>query len=59
MVGVNVFAADTDAEARRLFTSLQQTFLNLVRGHAAAAPAAGRDAWTGAGARPSGRTSSG
>ncbi|MDB5348904.1 MAG: limB 2 [Planctomycetota bacterium] len=32
MVGVNVFAADTDEEARRLFTSLQQTFLNLVRG---------------------------
>ena len=31
-VGVNVFAADTDAEARRLFTSLQQLFLNLVRG---------------------------
>ena len=32
MVGVNVFAADTDAEARRLFTSLQQQFVNLVRG---------------------------
>ena len=32
MVGVNVFAADTDAEARRLFTSLQQLFVNLVRG---------------------------
>ena len=32
MVGVNVVAADTDAEARRLFTSLQQQFLNLVRG---------------------------
>src|SRR3954470_5847573 len=32
MVGVNAFAADTDAEARRLFTSLQQAFLNLVRG---------------------------
>jgi luciferase family oxidoreductase group 1 len=32
MVGVNVFAADTDAEARRLFTSLQQVFLNLTRG---------------------------
>ena len=31
-VGVNVVAADTDAEARRLFTSLQQAFLNLVRG---------------------------
>jgi len=32
MVGVNVFAADTDDEARRLFTSAQQQFLNLVRG---------------------------
>ncbi len=31
MVGVNVVAADTDAEARRLFTSLQQQFLSLVR----------------------------
>lgn len=31
MLGVNVFAADTDAEARRLFTSLQQAFLNLRR----------------------------
>ncbi|HYF36819.1 MAG TPA: LLM class flavin-dependent oxidoreductase [Prosthecobacter sp.] len=33
MVGVNVFAADTDAEAERLFTSLQQAFLNLIRGN--------------------------
>jgi luciferase family oxidoreductase group 1 len=32
MIGVNVFAADTDDQARRLFTSLQQLFLNLVRG---------------------------
>jgi luciferase family oxidoreductase group 1 len=32
MVGVNVFAADTDAEARRLFTSLQRQFINLRRG---------------------------
>ena len=32
MLGVNIFAADTDAEARRLFTSLQQAFLNLRRG---------------------------
>ena len=30
--GVNVFAADTDAEARRLFTSAQQQFTNLLRG---------------------------
>jgi luciferase family oxidoreductase group 1 len=32
MVAVNVFAADTDAEAQRLFTSLQQQFINLRRG---------------------------
>jgi luciferase family oxidoreductase group 1 len=32
MVGANAVAADTDAEARRLFTSVQQAFLNLVRG---------------------------
>ncbi len=32
MAGVNVFAADTDEEARRLFTSLQQAFINLRRG---------------------------
>ncbi|HEY0835934.1 MAG TPA: LLM class flavin-dependent oxidoreductase [Azospirillum sp.] len=32
MVGVNVIAADTDAQARRLFTSAQQQFTNLVRG---------------------------
>ena len=32
MVGANVVAADTDAEARRLFTSLQQSFVNLRRG---------------------------
>jgi luciferase family oxidoreductase group 1 len=32
MVGVNLFAADDDATAQRLFTSLQQQFLNLVRG---------------------------
>jgi len=32
MVGVNVFSADTDAEARRLFTTLQQAFLGLLRG---------------------------
>lgn len=33
MVGINVVAAETDEEARRLFTSHQQSFLNLVRGH--------------------------
>jgi luciferase family oxidoreductase group 1 len=32
MLGVNIFAADTDAEARLLFSSLQQAFLNLRRG---------------------------
>jgi len=32
MLGVNVFAADTDDEARLLFTSLQQAFVNLRRG---------------------------
>jgi len=32
MLGFNVFAADTDEEARLLFTSLQQAFVNLRRG---------------------------
>ena len=32
MVGVNVVAAETDAEARHLFTSAQQSFTNLFRG---------------------------
>jgi luciferase family oxidoreductase group 1 len=32
MAGVNVIAADTDDEARRLFTSAQQQFTNLFRG---------------------------
>jgi alkanesulfonate monooxygenase SsuD/methylene tetrahydromethanopterin reductase-like flavin-dependent oxidoreductase (luciferase family) len=32
MVGVNVFTAETDAEARSLITSLQQQFVNLRRG---------------------------
>jgi luciferase family oxidoreductase group 1 len=32
MAGVNVVAAETDAEARRLFTSAQQSFTNLLRG---------------------------
>lgn len=30
--GVNVIAAETDEEARRLFTSIQQQFANMVRG---------------------------
>jgi luciferase family oxidoreductase group 1 len=32
MIGVNVLAADTDDEARHLFTTIQQSFTNLVRG---------------------------
>ncbi len=32
MVGVNLFAADTDDEGYQLFTSVQQQFLNLIRG---------------------------
>ncbi len=32
MAGLNVFAADVEVEARRLFTSLQQQFINLRRG---------------------------
>jgi luciferase family oxidoreductase group 1 len=32
MLGVNIFAADTDAEARLLYSSLQQAFVNLRRG---------------------------
>ncbi len=32
MLGLNIFAADTDTEARRLFTSLQQAFVNLRTG---------------------------
>ena len=33
MLGLNVFAADTSEEARLLFTSLQQAFVNLRTGH--------------------------
>jgi luciferase family oxidoreductase group 1 len=32
MLGVNVFAAETDQEAKRLFTTQQQSFTNLRRG---------------------------
>jgi luciferase family oxidoreductase group 1 len=32
MVGVNVILAETDAEARFLFTSIQQSFVNMFRG---------------------------
>jgi luciferase family oxidoreductase group 1 len=38
MLGVNVFAADTDAEAKRLFTSLQQQFIGLRRGNPGPVP---------------------
>ncbi|HEY2140369.1 MAG TPA: LLM class flavin-dependent oxidoreductase, partial [Chthoniobacterales bacterium] len=32
MIGVGIFAADTDREAQRLFSSAQLQFLNLIRG---------------------------
>jgi luciferase family oxidoreductase group 1 len=38
MLGVNVFAAETGETAARLFTSLQQAFVNLRRGHPAPLP---------------------
>ena len=38
MLGLTVVAADTDAEARRLFTSLQQAFVNLRSGRASTLP---------------------
>ena len=49
MVAVNVVAAATDAEARGLFTSLLQTFLNLIRGKPGPMPApveSMEDRWT-------------
>lgn len=39
MAAVNVICADTDAEARRLFTTPQQSFTNLVRGTPGRLPA--------------------
>ncbi|MBW6399785.1 LLM class flavin-dependent oxidoreductase [Roseomonas sp. HJA6] len=39
MIGVNVFAAPTEEEARFLFTSLQQAFVNLRRGRPGKLPA--------------------
>ncbi|MCH8553455.1 MAG: LLM class flavin-dependent oxidoreductase [Natronospirillum sp.] len=33
MAAINVFAADTDADARRLMTSVEQQFVRLVRGN--------------------------
>jgi luciferase family oxidoreductase group 1 len=38
MLGVNVFAADTDAQARLLFTSLQQSYVNLRTGRPSLLP---------------------
>jgi luciferase family oxidoreductase group 1 len=38
MLGLNVVAAETDAAARRLFTSLQQAFLNLRTGRPSPLP---------------------
>ena len=38
MIGVGVFAAETDAVAQRLFTSAQLQFLNLLRGHPSELP---------------------
>ena len=38
MLGLNVFAADTDEEARMLFSSLQQAFVNLRTGRAGELP---------------------
>jgi luciferase family oxidoreductase group 1 len=38
MLGLNVIAADDDAEARTLFTSLQQAFVNIRRGRPAPLP---------------------
>jgi luciferase family oxidoreductase group 1 len=39
IVGAGVFAAETDAEARRLFTSAQLQFLSLIRGRPGKLPA--------------------
>jgi alkanesulfonate monooxygenase SsuD/methylene tetrahydromethanopterin reductase-like flavin-dependent oxidoreductase (luciferase family) len=38
MLGLTAVAADTDAEAHRLFTSLQQAFVNLRTGRAGPLP---------------------
>ena len=42
MLGINIVAAETDAEARFLFSSLQQSFLNMRSGTAGQAAATGR-----------------
>lgn len=38
MPGVNIIAADTEAEAKRLFTSMQQAFVKLRRGETGPLP---------------------
>jgi luciferase family oxidoreductase group 1 len=43
MLGLNVFAAETDAEARTLFSSLQQAFVNLRTGRPGKLPAPVKD----------------
>ena len=39
LIGVNIFAADTDDKAKRQFTSVQQAFINLRRGTPGPVPA--------------------
>jgi luciferase family oxidoreductase group 1 len=53
MLGLNVFAADSDAEAQLLFSSLQQAFVNLRSGRPGKlpAPVEGFEATLDAGAR--------
>jgi luciferase family oxidoreductase group 1 len=48
MLGLNVIAAETDARAAHLFTSLQQAFINLRRGRPGKlpAPAMMQDIWS-------------
>ena len=55
---INVFADETEAGARRLFTSLQQQFLNLRRGTPGQLPPP-VDSMTGCGPLPSGPARSG
>ena len=43
MIGAGIFAAETDAEAQRLFTSAQLQFLNMVRGRPGKLAATGRE----------------
>ena len=59
MIGVNAFAADTDEEAGRLFTSLQLAFVSGWSGVGVACSNRRSSAWTGSGPRPNGRRSNG